>query len=165
MSTRLRGMRAPQPNRSKPPEGENALLVDALGRLSFVIQLILTEVAASQELSLTQLRLLGILRDRTVAMAELARHLGLDRSSVTGLVERAERRGLVRREPRADDGRGVQVRILPAGLDQAGVVLASVTDRIRLLTDRLSGADRSLLTHLIEAVLGPDAVHGPENGQ
>lgn len=55
--------------------------VDALAQLSFVVQLTLTKVAGAHDLSLTQLRLLGILVDRTLAMAELASYLGLDRST------------------------------------------------------------------------------------
>ncbi|GHF33280.1 hypothetical protein FHX82_005262 [Amycolatopsis bartoniae] len=50
-------------------------------------------VAAEHELSVVQLRLLGVLRDRRPGMLELGAHLGLDKSSMTGLVSRAEKRG------------------------------------------------------------------------
>ena len=75
----------------------------------------LGEIAAAHDLSLTQMRLLGILRDRVPAMLDLARHLGLGKSSVTGLIDRAERRGLVERAPAPHDGRGVHVRLTPRG--------------------------------------------------
>ncbi len=71
--------------------------VDALSQLTFLVQGMLERRAAAHGMSLVQLRLLGLLRDRTPAMAELAAHLELDKSSVTGLVDRAERRGLVER--------------------------------------------------------------------
>ena len=51
--------------------------------------------AAEHDLSIVQTRLLGVLRDRKPTMNELARLLELDKSSVSGLVDRAERRGLV----------------------------------------------------------------------
>src|ERR1700745_2857594 len=80
--------------------------VDGLAQLSFVIQGMLERRAAGHDLSMAQVRLLGVLRDRTPTMNELARLLGLDKSSMTGLVDRAERRGLVARVPSATDRRG-----------------------------------------------------------
>jgi DNA-binding MarR family transcriptional regulator len=46
----------------------------------------------SRDLSIPATRLLGVLRDREPTMLELAQLLELDKSSVTGLVDRAERR-------------------------------------------------------------------------
>ena len=65
--------------------------IDAVVELSFAIQGVLGELAAEHDLSLTQLRLLAILRDREPTMLDLARHLKLTKSSVTGLIDRAER--------------------------------------------------------------------------
>ncbi|AYF99386.1 MarR family transcriptional regulator [Protaetiibacter intestinalis] len=75
----------------------------------------LEERAGEAGLSVQQLRLLGILRDREPTVSELTVHLGLDKSSVSGLVIRAERRGLVRRTPDAVDGRSVRVQLQPHG--------------------------------------------------
>jgi MarR family transcriptional regulator, lower aerobic nicotinate degradation pathway regulator len=50
-------------------------------------------------MSVTQLRMLGILRDREPAMLDLASHLKLENSSVIGLINRGEKRGLVERTP------------------------------------------------------------------
>ena len=47
-------------------------LRDALVQISFALMAVLTEVAAEHNLSLTQLRMLGILRDREPTMADLA---------------------------------------------------------------------------------------------
>ncbi|MGY1962144.1 MarR family transcriptional regulator [Nocardia gipuzkoensis] len=58
---------------------------------------VLTRIGSEHDLSLTQLRLLGLLRDRRPRMTDLAAFLGLDKSTMSGLVERAERRGLVAR--------------------------------------------------------------------
>src|SRR5262245_63047969 len=96
------------------PQPDSAL-VDALAQTGFVTTAILTRIAAEHDLSLTQLRVLAILRDRQVRMSELATYLGLDRSTISGLVDRAERRGLVRRTPNADDGRSVDVALTAAG--------------------------------------------------
>ena len=76
-------------------------LVDGLVELSFAVQSVLSDVASANDLSVPQLRLLGVLRDRQPGMLELANFFGVDKSSMTGLVDRAERRGLVRRQDAA----------------------------------------------------------------
>src|ERR1700691_1015263 len=90
-------------------------VVDALAQLSFLVQGALGRIAAEQDLSIIQTRLLGVLRDRSPGMNELARYLELDKSSVTGLVDRAERRGLVRRKVSSTDRRAVDVSITAPG--------------------------------------------------
>src|ERR1700691_3430438 len=85
-----------------PPAARQALSpADGLAQLSFLIQGILERRAREQDLSIIQIRLLGVLRDRRPTMNELARLLGLDKSSVTGLVDRAEGGDLVVRAPPA----------------------------------------------------------------
>jgi DNA-binding MarR family transcriptional regulator len=88
---------------------------DAVAQLSFAVQTLLGDIAAAHELSITQLRLLGILRDREPAMLDLARHLNLEKSSVTGLIDRAQRRGLVERTTAPHDGRAIHVRLTAEG--------------------------------------------------
>src|SRR3954462_10769404 len=86
-----------EPDTEHEGRTQSQATVDVLVQLSFLVQGVLGRIAAEHDLSLTQVRLLGILRDRRPGMLELARHLGLDKSSMTGLVARAEKRGLVRR--------------------------------------------------------------------
>jgi DNA-binding MarR family transcriptional regulator len=88
---------------------EHADLVDVIVQTSFATMAVLNRVAAEHDLSLTQLRVLAILRDRRLRMTELARYLGLDKSTMTGLVDRAEKRGLLRRARDPADGRVVDV--------------------------------------------------------
>src|SRR5580700_11244647 len=90
-------------------------VVDALAQLSFIVQGALGRIAAEHDLSIVQTRLLGVLRDRSPGMNELARYLELDKSSITGLVDRAEQRGLVRRKASSSDRRAIDVTITPAG--------------------------------------------------
>lgn len=100
---------------------------DALDRLvqaSFEVVAVVTRVGAEHDLSLTLTRMLGILRDRTLTMADLADYLGLERSTVSGLVDRAQARGLVARTANAADGRSVQI-----ALTRAGATLAQDAER------------------------------------
>jgi DNA-binding MarR family transcriptional regulator len=89
--------------------------VDGLVQLSFLIQNALSTRAEENGLSLIQTRLLGVLRDRTPSVNELAGLLELDKSSVSGLLSRAESRGLIERVASAADRRVVVVRLTRKG--------------------------------------------------
>ncbi|WP_328316327.1 MarR family winged helix-turn-helix transcriptional regulator [Streptomyces sp. NBC_00388] len=128
-------------------------IVDSLVQLSFLVQGVLTSVAAERGLSVVQLRLLGVLRDRTPGMQELARHLGLDKSSMTGLVDRAERRGLVRRGAAPHDGRAVRVALTDEGHELARATTADAGRRIHALTAGLDEAQRSRLSALASTLV------------
>src|SRR5688572_8195563 len=94
-------------------------VLDSLVRTTFEVAGVLTRIGGEHDLSLTQLRVLGILRDRRPRMTELAAYLGLDKSTMSGLIDRAQRRGLLTRSKNPDDGRVVDVCITPAGLELA----------------------------------------------
>jgi len=97
--------------------------------------------------------LLGVLRDRTPNMATIAEHLGLDRSSVSGLIDRAELRGLVARTASTEDGRVTMVHITAAGLDLGRQLADAVTAQFDGLlagvapaeVDRIVGVAESLV--------------------
>ncbi|HEX3813050.1 MAG TPA: MarR family transcriptional regulator [Mycobacteriales bacterium] len=128
-------------------------VLDGLVRVSFTVIALLSQTAAAHELSLTQLRVLAILRDREPKMAELATHLGLDRSSVSGLIDRAAGRGLVRRGTSSDDGRAVRVSLTAEGRRLTRVLTAEIADLIGPLTRNLSAADRRRLGILLNKAL------------
>lgn len=137
-------------------------LRDALVQASFQVVAALTVVGAGYDLSLTQLRMLGVLRGRELRMAELAAVLGLDRSTVTGLVDRAARRGLVarvRRVPRdaagGSDGRAVHVVLTEQAELLGQRVAGEVSDAIAPLVSTLTGSDRQRLTALLDRMPAP----------
>lgn len=127
--------------------------VDGLAQLSFHIQKLLADVGAPLDLSVTQLRLLGILRDRNPEMLHLAMRLGLDKSSVTGLVGRAEKRGLVQRTASPRDRRAVIVTLTPEGRSITREAETQVNARINALLSHLSPAEREQLTMLVAHIL------------
>ncbi|MFF7157119.1 MarR family transcriptional regulator [Streptomyces sp. NPDC008139] len=136
-----------------PAHAADLGIVDALAQLSFLVQNALGKVAAELGLSVIQLRLLGVLRDREPGMRELARHLELDKSSITGLVDRAERRGLVRRTPAPHDGRAVQVSLTDEGRAAARALEADADRRIRALAADLTDEQCAALSLLASAVV------------
>ena len=131
--------------------------VDALVQLSFLVQRVLAAAGGEHDLSIVQMRMLGILRDRQPGMLALGAHLDLDKSSTTGLVTRAERRGLVRRSPSPHDGRAVLVDLTPLGRELTERCTAEVGRRLAVLTAGLGADGREQLTRLAEAILASAA--------
>jgi MarR family transcriptional regulator, lower aerobic nicotinate degradation pathway regulator len=132
-------------------------LVDGLAQLSFLVYSALAEMAAQHDLSIIQMRLLGVLRDREPTMHVLGRFLGLDKSSVSGLVARAQRRGLVIRTVSPIDRRAFQVSITATGRQLADQIGAMFTERIETLAAGLSDRDRLLLSRLATQLVAADA--------
>jgi DNA-binding MarR family transcriptional regulator len=70
--------------------------------------------------------------DRT--MTELSRLLLIDNSTITGLVDRLEKTGLVRRSQNPDDRRASRVYITSEGIEEinrAKIVILKVNDEIK----------------------------------
>ncbi len=128
-------------------------LVDGLFQLSFLLQGRLARIAAAHELSLIQVRLLGILRDREPGMNELARHLELEKSSLSGLVDRAEARGLVERVPSDDDRRAATVRMTPLGRRLSRTIADKVNGEVAALLALLPEKDRARLGSLVGRIV------------
>jgi MarR family transcriptional regulator, lower aerobic nicotinate degradation pathway regulator len=123
-------------------------IVDALAQLSFLVQGRLAGHAAVHDVSMAQTRLLGILRDREPTMQELARLLDSDKSSVTGLVDRAEKRKLVQRTPCLDDHRVIRVSLTPSGRRIVNQVVEAFQLDIGSATAGLSASDKQRLSTL-----------------
>src|SRR6266508_2921209 len=113
-----------------PASGAWPLLV----RLFFAQRANLPPLAAELRLSPAQCHVLHLIEpERPVPMGQLAETLACDASNVTGLVDRLESRGLVRRRPSAGDRR---VKVL---------VLTSTGSRLRtLLLDRMTAPPAAL---------------------
>ncbi len=138
--------------RSAPPGGD---LIDALVRTTFVVMAVLNKIGADNDLSLTQLRVLGILRDRRPRMAALAERLGLEKSTMTGLIDRAEERGLLARAPSADDGRAMDVFLTREGAALAERLYVQVLHALGPVTEHLTPSDRRRLLSLLDRMLEP----------
>jgi MarR family transcriptional regulator, lower aerobic nicotinate degradation pathway regulator len=134
---------------------------DALAQASFLIQGMLERRAAERGFSLIQTRLLGVLRDREPTINELAALLGLDKSSVSGLVDRAETRGLVERHASRTDRRSVRVALTEDGAQRISEVGADFARDLIELLEPLALSDRRTLTSLLSRVLvNHAAAHG-----
>jgi DNA-binding MarR family transcriptional regulator len=128
------------------------VLTDVLVQTSFEVIAIVTRVAAEHDLSLTSVRMLGILRDRTLTMAQLANYLGLERSTVSGLVDRAEKRRLVARRASAADGRSIELVITAAGQELAALAGGSISVRIAPIVERMPADLQKSLPAILAAI-------------
>jgi DNA-binding MarR family transcriptional regulator len=136
-------------------------LISALVRASFATTAVLSRIAAEHDLSLTQLRVLAILRDRRVRMSELADYLGLDKSTISGLVDRAEKRGLIQRAPSPADGRATDVFLTAEGMQLAELGERKIAESLSPMTGKLTRAESRRLTGLLEHVLEQEGLSWP----
>lgn len=139
----------------KPPPGTSESLVDALVPAAFATMAVLNKIGAENDLSLTLLRVLGILRDRRPRMAELADHLGLEKQTMSGLIARAEKRGLVMRTPSTDDRRATDVLLTSEGNNLFDRLHDQMQHALAPLTRQLNAADQRLLKDLLWRLLEP----------
>ncbi|MFT0548468.1 MarR family winged helix-turn-helix transcriptional regulator [Allopusillimonas ginsengisoli] len=137
----------------KQPSKSSEHLSDALVPAAFVTMAVLNKIGAENNLSLTLIRVLGILWDRRLRMAELADRLGLKKSTMTGLVSRAEQRGLLARAPNAEDDRAIDVFLTNEGAVLVERLRAQTQRGLGALTSSLSVSDQRQLADLLWRML------------
>ncbi|MCU1384968.1 MAG: Transcriptional regulator, MarR family [Acidobacteria bacterium] len=123
-------------------------------RLFFAQRAILPPLAAELELSPAQCHVLHLIEPgRPVPMGQLADTLACDASNVTGLVDRLESRGLIRRQPSSADRRVKVLDLTPTGSRLRALLLDRMEkppDTLRRLSEREQRTLVRLLTRLIE---------------
>jgi DNA-binding MarR family transcriptional regulator len=133
--------------------GEDLGVVAGLVRSSFLVNAVYAESAREYGLTVQQGQLLCVLMGRPYGMGDLGATLGLEKSSLTGLVDRAVRRGLVRREPDPDDRRAIQVVLTDEGRDLAEEFYAATCRRVDELAAGLPTPDRDRLAGLLGRIV------------
>jgi DNA-binding MarR family transcriptional regulator len=112
----------------------------ALIHLSRLVQGVHERVSEHQGLPPVQGKLLCELVAGPRRMADLGRSFGVEKAALTGLVDRAERRGLVRRTAVPGDRRAVAVVLTDAGRRAAAAFHAEATAELgRLLAPLAPG--------------------------
>ncbi|GLZ00380.1 MarR family transcriptional regulator [Actinoplanes sp. NBRC 103695] len=133
-------------------------VVAALVRASFLVNAVYGEAAREHGLTQQQGQLLCVLMKQAYGMGELSSTLGLAKSSLSGLVDRTERNGLVERAVDSQDTRAVRVRLTPRGRRVAGAFYDDACRRIESLTAGLSADERSALTGSLGGIVFSNAV-------
>lgn len=132
-----------------------------LVRVSRLVQTVFAEVSRCHGLTTQQTQLLCVLSRGPVGMTELSRSLHLEKSSLTGLVDRVERRGLVERVPDARDRRACHVTLTAEGTHCATEVHQAVTERLDALGAELPAAEREAVAAALARVLSRDDTPRP----
>jgi DNA-binding MarR family transcriptional regulator len=106
----------------------------------------LPAVAAEFDLSPAQCNVLRLIEpSEPISMGRLAETLACHASNVTGLVDRLESRGLVRRQPSATDRRLKELALTPAGIRLRAILLERMTKPPETLVRLSAGEQRSLV--------------------
>jgi DNA-binding MarR family transcriptional regulator len=111
-------------------------------RLTTLVQASYACVAERHGLTPVQAKLLCALLDGPRGMAELACCFGVEKAALTGLIDRAERRGLARRSPVPGDRRAVHVTLTDAGHRAAAAFNAEVGAELGRVVAPLAAPDR-----------------------
>lgn len=133
-------------------------VVTALVRSAFLVNAVYAESAREYGLTSQQGQLLCVLMAQPYGMSELGAMLGLAKSSLTGLVDRTERNGLVRRETDPRDMRAVRVALTPRGSRLARDFYDETCRRIEKLPAGLDPTERDELARLLSRVVSDNKV-------
>ncbi|MFH8804222.1 MarR family winged helix-turn-helix transcriptional regulator [Streptomyces sp. NPDC017936] len=108
-----------------------------------------TVAAASENLTASQGKTLNVLRRGPASMSVLATTLTCDASNMTGIIDRLEKRGLVRREPSPSDRRVKNVLLTDEGERVIDVIRGKMHHTLAGLS-RLSEQEQDTLYALLE---------------
>ncbi|MFM5507969.1 MarR family winged helix-turn-helix transcriptional regulator [Aeromonas rivipollensis] len=144
-------MKKPNSIKEDAPSGER--LADALVPTAFVTMAMLNKIGAENDLSLSLIRVLGILWDRRPRMTELADYLGLEKQTMSGLIARAERRGLVARAPNKEDGRATDVFLTSEGTNLVKRLHTQTQQALAPLIEQLNASEQQQLQELLQRML------------
>jgi DNA-binding MarR family transcriptional regulator len=125
-----------------PSAGMDADVAGSLVQLTTLVQALYARVSERNDLTPVQARLLCVLLDGPRGMAELAQHFGVEKAALTGLMDRAERRGLARRSPVPGDRRALQVTLTDAGQQAAAAFHTELGAQLSGLISSLAPQDR-----------------------
>ena len=117
-------------------------MADGLIRLSVLTQSAFARTAERHRLPAAQARLLCVLTAGARGMSELAGLLGIEKAALTGLADRAERRGLIARTAVPGDRRALSVALTPGGRDAASAFHLELSAELARLADVLPPAER-----------------------
>jgi DNA-binding MarR family transcriptional regulator len=131
-----------------------AELIEALSRVALGVQRAHDRSASEYGVSPVLARMLRVLGEGAPTLNELAAALVLDKSSTSGLVDRAQQRGLVRRVPSQRDRRCVRVRLTSAGRELSDDIWVLHSEALAALLEPLASGERAQLAAALAPLLG-----------
>src|SRR5262249_9456275 len=124
-----------------------------LMKLFFSQRADLPTLASEFELSPAQCHVLHLMEPhQQIPMGRIAEGLACDASNVTGLVDRLESRGLIRRQPSADDRRVKVLELTEEGARLRSTVIERMTKPPEIFA-RLSAEEQRMLVKILRRLL------------
>lgn len=114
--------------------------------MTHLVQRVFSEESRRLGLTSPQAQLMCQLTEGPVGMTELSKSLHLERSSLSGLVDRVERRALVRRVPDDCDRRVNRIALTEEGDRLAHEVHEAISKQLEELTGAARVADADAMT-------------------
>ncbi|ADB35207.1 transcriptional regulator, MarR family [Kribbella flavida DSM 17836] len=130
-------------------------LVGSLVQLMYVLQDLYAETSRPLGLTPQQAHLLCVLLAGPLGMTELSRIMSIERSSLTSMVDRLERRSLVERLPDPADRRACRIALTGPGTELADQAHSAYTDRIAELTGNLPAGQRNAIVAAVATITRP----------
>ncbi|WP_448619292.1 MarR family winged helix-turn-helix transcriptional regulator [Geodermatophilus sp. URMC 65] len=148
-----------------PEDRQAPATVHRLRALTLLLDAAGAAFAARNGLSATDVRALVCLLDRERAGGPasptwLAGQLRVTTASVTALLDRLERAGHVRRVPRSDDRRRVDVLVQDSAKDLGWAFFGPLIDATAAVLDRRSAAERAVIDAFLDDMVAAVAPAG-----
>jgi DNA-binding MarR family transcriptional regulator len=134
----------------------------ALVALSGLVHGLYARISQRHNLTPVQAKLLCILAEGQRGMADLAQCFGVEKAALTGLVDRAERRGLVKRMPVHGDRRALHVTLTDVGRRSASAFHGEVTAELEQLLSPLTPRERDNFREAMAAIIAECRARPPE---
>jgi DNA-binding MarR family transcriptional regulator len=131
---------------------------NALIQVSRLVQGIHARTAERHHLTQVQAKLLCALAFGPRGMLELAQLFGVEKAALTGLVDRAERRGLVTRSPVPGDRRALSVTLTETGRRAAFAFHAAATEELNRLMSPLAPREREQFRNAMAKIIADSEV-------
>lgn len=84
---------------------------------------------------------------------ELGKRAGLEPSTMTGLLDRMEKDGLVKREPDPNDRRANRIHLTQAGIDAEAAVSAAVSGTLEKILNTITEKDLETTRNVLRTIL------------
>lgn len=99
-----------------------------------------------------------------ISQTEITRLTGIDRSTMTELLVRLQKRKYLRRRRVKDDARAYAVSLTPAGQDVLAAARSAALATDEALLSCLTAAQRSQLSQILQSILDAESAQNPRDG-
>jgi MarR family transcriptional regulator, organic hydroperoxide resistance regulator len=128
-------------------------LLLALQRATHATLQELTATLVDLDLSTSEINALGNLADdRPRTVSELGAAIGIRPTTLTGVLDRVERRGYITRGPRAGDRRAVLIELTPAGREAASTIRTAMAAVEERALEQIPATDTAAFRRVLEAL-------------